>query len=202
MMNLIKKHVILVLAIAIMMGCAGSGEIELFNGKDLSGWEIYGTEKWYVEDGILVSESGPDAEYGYLGTTENYKDFELTGEFKQDQDGNSGIFFRSNFEGTKVSGWQVEVAPPGNDTGGIYESYGRGWLVKPDAEKDKNLKFGEWNTIKMKVQGDRVITWLNGVEMVDFSDAKIGEGEGQIALQIHSGGGLKISWKNLVLTKL
>ncbi|HSI78622.1 MAG TPA: DUF1080 domain-containing protein [Lunatimonas sp.] len=202
MMKLIEKPMILGLAIAIMMGCASSDEVELFNGKDLTGWTVYGTEKWYVEDGILVSESGPDAEYGYLGTTENYKDFELTGEFKQDRDGNSGIFFRSNFEGTKVSGWQVEVAPPGNDTGGIYESYGRGWLVKPDPEKDKNLKFGDWNTIKVKVQGDRVITWLNGVEMVDFSDEKIGEGEGQIALQIHSGGGLKISWKNLVLKKL
>nr|WP_238325413.1 DUF1080 domain-containing protein [Lunatimonas lonarensis] len=189
-------------AVLMMMGCAASDEIELFNGKDLSGWQIYGTEKWYVENGVLVSESGPDAEYGYLGTTENYKDFELTAEFKQDQDGNSGIFFRSTFEGTKVSGWQVEVAPPGNDTGGIYESYGRGWLIKPDPEKDKHLKFGEWNDIKVRVQGDRVTTWLNGVEMVDYSDEKIGQGEGQIALQIHSGGGLKISWRNLRLKQL
>nr|WP_245189482.1 DUF1080 domain-containing protein [Lunatimonas salinarum] len=189
-------------AVLLMMGCGASDEIELFNGKDLSGWQIYGTEKWYVENGVLVSESGPDAEYGYLGTTENYKDFELTAEFKQDQDGNSGIFFRSTFEGTKVSGWQVEVAPPGNDTGGIYESYGRGWLIKPDPEKDKNLKFGEWNDIKVRVQGNQVTTWLNGVEMVDYSDEKIGQGEGQIALQIHSGGGLKISWRNLRLKQL
>nr|MBI1231943.1 DUF1080 domain-containing protein [Cytophagales bacterium] len=191
-----------VLTIALLTGCSASNQVELFNGKDLSGWQVYGTEKWYVEDGILVSESGPEAEYGYLGTNENYKDFELTAEFKQDQDGNSGIFFRSTFEGTKVSGWQVEVAPPGNDTGGIYESYGRGWLVKPDPEKDKNLKFGEWNSIKVRVQGDRVTTWLNGVEMVDYTDEKIGQGEGQLALQIHSGGGLKISWRDIVVTPL
>lgn len=197
-----KKSLFSAIAILLLMSCAASDEIELFNGKDLSGWQVYGTEKWYVENGVLVSESGPDAEYGYLGTDKNYKDFELTAEFKQDRDGNSGIFFRSNFEGTKVSGWQVEVAPPGNDTGGIYESYGRGWLVKPDPEKDKHLKFGEWNDIKVRVQGDRVVTWLNGVEMVDFSDPKIGEGEGQIALQIHSGGGLKISWRNLKLKEL
>ncbi len=101
------------------MASCTSDEIELFNGEDLTGWEIYGTEKWYVEDGVLISESGPDAEYGYLGTTEDYKDFELTAEFKQEADGNSGIFIRSNFEGTKVSGWQVELAPPGNNTGGI-----------------------------------------------------------------------------------
>ncbi|WP_198675436.1 3-keto-disaccharide hydrolase [Pleomorphovibrio marinus] len=190
------------LGIIAVLGFTFSDEIELFNGKDLSGWIVYGTEKWYVEDGVLVSESGPDAEYGYLGTEENYKDFELTAKFKQDRDGNSGIFFRSNFEGTKVSGWQVEVAPPGDDTGGIYESYGRGWLIKPDPEKDKHLKFGEWNDIKVRVKGDHVTTWLNGVEMVDYSDEKIGEGEGQIALQIHSGGGLKISWKDIKLKKL
>ncbi|WP_439481571.1 3-keto-disaccharide hydrolase [Cyclobacterium plantarum] len=203
MMKTIVKSGSLVLAVAVLLSCASSsGEKELFNGEDLSGWTIYGTEKWYVEDGILVSESGPDAEYGYLGTEENYKDFELTAQFKQDQDGNSGIFFRSTFEGTKVSGWQVEVAPPGNDTGGIYESYGRGWLIKPDPEKDKNLKFGEWNDIKIRVEGDHVTTWLNGVEMVDYTDEKIGEGEGQIALQIHSGGGLKISWRDIKVKTL
>jgi hypothetical protein len=201
-MKMIKTMAVSVLTIAAACGFSSSDEIELFNGEDLSGWIVYGTEKWYVEDGILVSESGPDAEYGYLGTEDNYKDFELTAKFKQDRDGNSGIFFRSNFEGTKVSGWQVEVAPPGDDTGGIYESYGRGWLVKPDPEKDKHLKFGEWNDIKVRVKGDQVTTWLNGVEMVDYSDEKIGEGEGQIALQIHSGGGLKISWKDLKLKKL
>ncbi|MEX0883027.1 MAG: DUF1080 domain-containing protein [Cyclobacteriaceae bacterium] len=196
------NKILIVITMMVFMACSANSQKELFNGEDLTGWEVYGTEKWYVEDGVLVSESGPDAEYGYLGTKENYKDFELTAQFKQDQDGNSGIFFRSNFEGTKVSGWQVEVAPPGNDTGGIYESYGRGWLVKPDPEKDKNLKFGEWNDIKVRVQGDHVTTWLNGVEMVDYTDEKIGEGEGQIALQIHSGGGLKISWRDLELKEL
>ena len=34
--------------------------ISLFNGKDLSGWKVHGTEKWYVEDGDLVCESGPE----------------------------------------------------------------------------------------------------------------------------------------------
>ena len=85
---------------------------ELFNGKDLSGWIVYGTEKWYIEDGLLVCESGPDAQYGYLGTEKYYKNFILNLEFMQEANGNSGVFFRSTVEGTKVSGWQVEVAPP------------------------------------------------------------------------------------------
>lgn len=171
-------------------------ETELFNGSNLDGWTVYGTEKWYVEDGLLVCESGPDKGYGYLATNAHYKDFELTLEFLQEADGNSGVFIRSTVEGTKVSGWQVEVAPPGSDTGGIYESYGRGWLIKPEAGKP-DVKMGEWNTMKIRVSGDTVTSYLNGVEMVTLTDEKIGAGEGSIALQIHDGGGIKVKWRNI-----
>jgi len=174
----------------------------LFNGKNLKGWEIYGTEKWYVEDGLLICESGEDKEYGYLGTKKNYQDFILTLEFKQDNNGNSGVFIRSTIEGTKISGWQVEVAPSGKHTGGVYESYGRGWLIKPDPEKEKVLKEGEWNKMKIKVQGSNLISWLNGVQMIEIDDEKIGQGVGGIALQIHSGGDVKVSWRNIEIEKL
>jgi hypothetical protein len=175
-------------------------EKSLFNGKDLTGWTAYGTEKWYVEDGVLVSESGPDAQYGYLATNEHYKDFEVTLEFLQEADGNSGVFIRSTIDGTKVNGWQVEVAPPGKHTGGVYESYGRGWLIKPAPEKEKVLKEGEWNTMKIRVSGDQLTSWLNGEEMVSITDEKIGAGEGSIALQIHDGGGIRVKWRNIRLT--
>lgn len=183
---------------------ANAQKTKLFNGKDLTGWKIYGTEKWYVENGELVCESGPDKEYGYLATEKSYKNFELTLMFKQNANGNSGVFFRSNIpDGTvKISGWQVEVAGPNQDTGGIYESYGRGWLIQIPDEKEKALKFGEWNTMKIKVVDNKVQTWLNGVEMVNFSDEKIGKANGSIALQIHSGGGIKVRWKKLVVKEL
>lgn len=174
----------------------------LFNGKDLNGWTIYGTEKWYVEDGLLISESGPDKEYGYLGTDEQYKNFELNLEFKQEANGNSGVFIRSTVEGTKVSGWQVEVAPKGKHTGGVYESYGRGWLIQPAPEKEDILKEGEWNHMKIIAVGDTLTSWLNGVEMVTITDTKIGEGLGSIALQIHAGGGIKVKWRNIELKEL
>lgn len=191
-------------SIMITIGLAAwqSSKVPLFNGENLDGWINYGEEKWYVEDGLLVCESGPKGEYGYLGTEEYYDDFELTLEFLQEADGNSGVFFRSTVDGTKVSGWQVEVAPPGHDTGGIYESYGRGWLIKPDPEKDKHLKMGEWNTMKIRVEGPTVTTWLNGHEMITLTDEKIGEGEGRIALQIHDGGGIKVKWRNIYITEL
>jgi len=175
---------------------------KLFNGKDLTGWTIHGTEKWYVEDGELVCESGPDKEYGYLTTDKTYKNFILDLDFKQEADGNSGVFIRSGIEGVKISGWQVEVAPLNLHTGGIYESYGRGWIIKPDAEKEKTLKPEQWNHLKIHAEGDKVTTWLNGVQMVALDDEKIGQGNGAIALQIHSGGGIKVRWKDIKIKEL
>ena len=99
--------------------------IPIFNGRDLDGWTVHGTELWYVDAGDLICESGPDAQYGYLRTNETYTDFDLTLEFKQEANGNSGVFFRSTIDGTIISGWQAEVAPPGLFSGVIYESYGR-----------------------------------------------------------------------------
>ncbi len=197
-----KKQILVGLCLLAAQLTFAQESITLFNGENLDGWVNHGEEKWFVEDGELICESGPKAEYGYLSTEKFYKDFELTLEFKQEADGNSGVFIRSTFEGTKVTGWQVEVAPPGKDTGGIYESYGRGWLIKPDPEKDKALKMGEWNTMKIRVEGSEVTSWLNGVEMVHLKDEKIGKGEGAIALQIHDGGGIRVKWRNIQLVSL
>lgn len=175
---------------------------ELFNGKNLKGWRNHGTEKWYVEKGNLICESGPHMEYGYLSTEKDYKDFLLRLEFKQESNGNSGVFFRSSIEGTKISGWQVEVAPRGDDTGGIYESYGRGWLNQIADDRENILKEGEWNDLVILVQGNRVITWLNNELMTDLKDDKIGEANGKIALQIHEGGGIKVRWRNIYIKEL
>lgn len=185
----------------------------LFNGKDLSGWKVYGTEKWYVQNEELVGESGPDNWFGYLATEEVFKDFECKVDFKQELEGNSGIFFRCSVDGTKINGWQSEIAPPGEYTGGIYESYGRGWKIKPDPKndtflnmpdstKDKHLKMGEWNQMKIRVVGNRVTTWLNGHKMVDFKDENIGKAKGSIAFQIHKGGGVKMRWRNIYIKRI
>jgi hypothetical protein len=197
-----KLSLLSIIMLVCFQGAILAQSETIFNGKDLSGWTIYGTELWYVEDGLLVCESGPDAEYGYLGTDKKYKDFELTLEFKQGADGNSGVFIRSSIEGTKIAGWQAEVAPPGHNTGGIYESYGRGWIIKPDPELDKHLKFGEWNEMRVVVKGDLIKTYLNGQQMISLEDEMIGSATGIIALQIHSGGGIKVQWRDIRVTEL
>jgi len=196
------KYKFLLICSFLFLFTNGQKKVSIFNGKDLTGWTIHGTEKWFVENGNLVCESGPDKQYGYLSTNSNYKNFELTLEFKQEANGNSGVFFRSSIEGVKISGWQCEVAPLNHHTGGIYESYGRGWLIQPDSTREKFLKTGKWNKLKLKVVGDEVTTWLNGHQMIYLKDAKIGAGNGFIALQIHDGGGIKVRWRKIKILEM
>lgn len=192
-----KYLYIALLALITTAGLQAQKTKSLFNGKNLKGWTVHGTEKWYVENGELVCESGPDKQYGYLSTKKPYKNFELNVEFKLEANGNSGIFIRSGIEGTKISGWQVEVAPKGKHSGGIYESYGRGWLIKPQPEDEQWLDMDGWNKMRILVVNDEVTTWLNGHQIVELKDEKIGAGNGFIALQIHDGGGIKVRWKNI-----
>jgi len=206
---MMKTYCCLLILLPLLFACTSAKKgqspantTQLFNGKDLTGWVVYGREKWYAEDGDLVCESGPYKEYGYLGTGQIFKNFDLMLEFKQESNGNSGVFFRSSIEGVKITGWQAEVAPKGYSTGGIYESYGRGWLIKPTAALDHVLKENEWNTMRVRVVDDVVTTWLNGILMIELKDEKIGQATGQIALQIHDGGGIKVRWRNIQLTVL
>lgn len=177
-------------------------KVSLFNGKDLAGWETYGTGKWYVRDGLLIGESGPAKGWGYLATREYYTDFELSLEFRQEAGGNSGLFFRAHMLGEPdtddMYGWQVEIAPPGYDSGGIYGW--DGWLAQVPAEKEQALRMGEWNTMRLKVEGGKVSVRLNGVLMSDLQDEEIGKAQGRIALQIHEGEKVKMAWRNLILT--
>jgi len=191
------KNTAFIFILMVALKAYGQAPVQLFNGKDLTGWTIHGTEKWFVQNGELICESGPDKQYGYLTTTEKFKDFDLELEFFQESNGNSGVFFHSSVEGTKVSGWQAEVAPLNQHTGGIYESYGRGWLIKPDPALEKHLKENAWNLMRVRVQGNVVETWLNGRQMIRLDDSKIGSVTGSISLQIHDGGGVRVRWRNL-----
>lgn len=197
------KYLLVILSIILISASEpNAGFKRIFNGRDLTGWNIHGTEKWYVENRELVCESGPDKQYGYLSTNKKYKNFILKLQFKLEANGNSGVFIRSDIEGTRISGWQVEVAPADHHTGGIYESYGRGWMIKPSPEKEKILKPNDWNDMRIEVVGDKVTTFLNGQQMVQLEDEKIGQANGFIALQIHDGGGIKVRWKNIRIKTL
>jgi len=176
--------------------------LPLFNGMDLEGWVRYGEEDWSAEDGILIGKSSSRGGYGYLATEKEYRNFTLSLDFKIEGTGNSGVFFRSELEGTDITGWQVEVAPPGENTGGIYESGGRGWLTEIPDEKEGILMPGQWNNLVIYLKDDRVMTWLNGYMMTDLKDDAIAGGRGVIALQVHSGGEVAVKWREIFLKPL
>jgi len=64
-------------------------------------------------------------------------------------------------------------------------------------EGEQALKSGEWNDLEVSVQGNHIVTKLNGVKIVDFSDPAPKSTDGVIALQIHTGGGVKMRWKDI-----
>jgi hypothetical protein len=182
---------------------SGSGWTALFNGKELSGWKKNGDEKWVVDNGTILCESTAN-KYGYLTTEKTYRNFVLRLKFKGEAEGNSGVFVHSRItgidpeHGPDIEGMQVEVDPGrGKHTGGLYESGGRGWVAMPTAEGENALKPGEWNDLKVSVHGPQITTYLNGVRVVDYTDPAPKFTDGVIALQIHTGGGVKMRWKEI-----
>jgi len=171
----------------------------LFNGKDLTGWEIWGAEKWSVDNGTILGESGPDKDDGFLMTKGTYTDFHAVLRFKCETNTNSGFFYHTTIpeDISKITFIQVEIANSfGRHTGGLHGN-GTSWIAWPAPEKEFVLRPFEWNQLLVKVEGKRVRTYLNGVEMVDFTYPKPQVSEGVLALQIHPGGGTRVRFKDI-----
>lgn len=182
----------------------GEDWVQLFNGKDLSGWTKIGNEKWDVEDGTIHGRAVTQA-YGYLKTEKNYRDFHLSLKFKCEGDGNSGVFYHVEFKpGTPdvIQGPQFEIdCGIGKHTAGVYD-VGRGWIVWPAPENETVVRQDEWNEYLLKVEGNRYVARLNGVPMVDFTDPKPFGSDGGIALQLHSGGHGNMRFKDILIRDL
>ena len=178
--------------------------VSLFNGKDLTGWNPVGKEKWTVEDGLIHGKA-ITKEYGYLETTKDYKDFHLSLRFKCVADGNSGVFFHTRFKpGTAdvSQGMQFEIDPTLNHhTGGLYGD-GRGWIAWPSPEFEYVLHQQDWNDYLLKVEGNHFVARLNGVVITDFTDPAPRSFDGTIALQLHAGGGGDMMFKDIFVRDL
>ena len=181
---------------------AGKGWIALFDGKDLSGWVNNGQEKWVVDNGVILGESTV-GHYGYLTTERTYSNFELRVKFNPEK-GNSGVFTRSRITGNTpatgpdIEGMQVEV-DPARYTGSIYESGHRGWVAMGTPQCEAAIKPGEWNELVITEQGVHYVTRLNDVPCVDFTDPQPNFSGGVIGLQLHTGGGVSIRFKDIYL---
>ena len=201
--------------------------IELFNGRDLTGWEDHkNPHLWTVEDGMIVgiSEAG---KMSNLSTQDQYGDFELSLEYNADAKVNSGVFLRvSDLDDEVHTGLEIQILDTygkelpldRGDSGALYD------MIAPSANALKPA--GEWNQMRMRCDGPQVAVELNGVQVVD-ADLDLFDTPGQnpdgssnkfkyawktmpraghIGLQTHAGmGGLsdvKIRFRNLVVQPL
>jgi 3-keto-disaccharide hydrolase len=178
--------------------------VQLFNGKDLTNWVEVGKEKWTIEDGTIHGQ-GVSSAYGYLRTEKRYKDFWLSLRFKCEADGNSGVYFHTDFKPGTVDvsqGKQFEIdRTPNHHTGGLYGD-GRNWFAWPSPEYEHVIRPTDWNDMLLKVEGNHMVAILNGITILDFTDPSPRSSEGYIALQLHSGGLGNMRFKDIYVRDL
>ena len=204
------------------VGDGEAGRVELFDGKTLAGWT---GEKglWAVEptpDGdasvpAIVGRSDGLDHNTFLTTTREFADFDLTFEVKLTPDAaNSGVQFRSVRLPRKGSetvavdgemrGYQADMGK--GWWGKLYEESARGMLYPAEGKPEQEsagaaVKPGEWTVYRIRAEGDRIRTWLNGTPSVDLVDPD-GRKTGLIGLQMHSGGPMVVRWRRFVLREL
>src|SRR5947199_10414425 len=127
------------------------GWVQLFNGKDLTGWKTHPDDKatWEVKDGLLVG-SGPA---GHLFSERgDYENFIYRVEAKINDKGNSGQYFRTQFGKAFPKGYEAQINSTHGDpvkTGSLYgfkDCLVKEILVKPD----------EWFTQEVTADGDHI----------------------------------------------
>lgn len=171
----------------------------LWDGKTLKGWHKIGAGEWKIEDGAIVGRNQKEQDFGHLVSDDTYTDFTVRLKFKS-VSGNSGFYFRIKKEGfSGVSGFQAEIDPQ-NDVGGLYETNGRGWVVKPTPEEiQKFYKPGEWNEMTVSAKGGHIVVQVNGTRSAEIMDDPGPWKEGHFALQVHGGQDVLVMFKDIEL---
>lgn len=175
--------------------------VPLWDGKTLEGWESNGWGKWTVEDGVLVGRASKPERHGLLFSRNRYRDFTVRLKFQSLQ-GNSGLYFRVDRDKrpAECAGFQAEI-DPAVDVGGLYETYGRAWVVKPAAEDLKKFfKPGEWNEMALSAHGRRIVVHVNGYKTAELREDP-GRLEGYLAFQLHGGQDMHVRFKDIQILR-
>ncbi len=198
---------VLVIAIAGVVSHASAAEV-LFDGKTLTGWE--GDPKWWrVEDGLITGGSLTEKvpRNFFLATTRSFQNFDLRLQIKLTgvpNTGmiNSGVQIRSLRvpNNTEMSGYQVDAGD--GWWGKLYDESRRNKVIGESANLPA-VKKGEWNTFRIRTEGARIRTWINGVAALDYTEAEPAIAQdGKIAIQIHSGGMALVQVKDVRIEEL
>ncbi|HUR56345.1 MAG TPA: DUF1080 domain-containing protein [Opitutaceae bacterium] len=200
------------LVLALLAASPAFSATPLFDGKTLTGWE--GDSKWWrVEDGMLTGGSKTEkvSHNFFLATTRSFQNFDLRLKLKLTgvpDTGmiNSGVQIRSLRvpDNTEMSGYQVDAGE--GWWGKLYDESRRNKVISESANLPAvtaAVKTGDWNEIRIRTEGARIRSWLNGVPALDYTEteADIAQ-DGRIAIQIHSGGMAVVQVKDVMIEEL
>ena len=189
------------------------GFVSLYNHKNLKGWTPRGGFSTFEAKGESIVgtcvEKSPNTYFSTIKS--DYTDFVFTCELKWEEDGNSGIMFRSQSKEENgkesVFGPQAEMEAFSKErfwSGGIYGQSCGGWYYPMwlDAHKDVRKAMNEdgWNRITIKAKGKTVKTWLNGLPAAHWTTKTYLKGF--FSLQIHSGSKGEVHFRNIKVKEL
>ena len=189
----------------IMLGLAGGVFAEpklkpIFNGKDLSGWEVPdGNDEagWYkAVDGVLKIQSGSKKKGSILWSRKKYRNFVVEFEFRMGEGRvDSGVHVRTKD--------QIQIGISGSLNRDMTCSPyipGKGYPVEAKNIK-KLLRPKDWNTMRIQAIGKEYTVWLQGEKVMTYkSDSAIDEGP--IGIQLHGGRNMAIDYRKLKLAEL
>ena len=172
----------------------------IFNGKDLSGWEVPdGNDEagWYkAVEGVLKIQSGPKKKGSILWSKKKYRNFVMEFEFRMGEGRvDSGVHVRTKD--------QIQIGISGSLNRDMTCSPyipGKGYPVEAKNIK-KLLKPKDWNTMRIQAIGKEYTVWLQGEKVMTYkSDSAIDEGP--IGIQLHGGRNMAIDYRKLKLAEL
>ncbi|MEE1753984.1 ThuA domain-containing protein [Streptomyces sp. SP18CS02] len=181
----------------------GTGYRDIFNGESADGWKQAGPGGFDVVDGELRTEGGMGMLWYQAKELTSYS---LKLDWKMAGDDNSGVFvgFPASDDpwSAVTKGYEIQIdATDAADrtTGAVYGSKSadiraRDRVLRPP---------GQWNSYEIRVQGERLRVFLNGVKINDFTNADPARSlkDGHIGIQNH-GADDQVSFRNIQLREL
>jgi hypothetical protein len=214
-----------VLLLSVIAAPSWAQERNLFNGKDLTGWEG-NPESWSVQDGCITGVTKDDAPLPYnqflIWRGGKVKNFELRAKVRQTGN-NSGIQYRSKelkeVGPWSIGGYQCDIHPQAPNNAMLYDERERGivaqngqtviidregtkWVAK-ETEPVK-VDVSDWNEYTVIARGNHLVHKLNGqvtIDVVDHDESQR-DLEGLLAIQIHRGPAMKVQVKDIMLREL